>query len=125
MSYPYNAIPTNNPQNLALATPIMILRNPRNPNALDNIYPPGTEWQNTISLNFFKCESSTIAGAVWVMFVPAGAGNLSTLTGNSGGAVSPDGFQNINVVGDTTTITIAGNAGTNTLTASLVGGGVA
>lgn len=49
-------------------------------------------------------------------------GAVQTLTGNSGGAVGPDGSQNINVVGDGTTITIAGNPGTHTLTASVIGG---
>src|SRR6185436_14016907 len=47
-----------------------------------------------------------------------------TLTGNTGGPVGPDGANNINVVGDGTTITIAGNPGTFTLTASVVGTGV-
>lgn len=49
-----------------------------------------------------------------------GGGTILTLTGNSGGAVSPDGFGNINVVGDATTINIAGNPGTSTLTASVL-----
>jgi hypothetical protein len=47
-------------------------------------------------------------------------GEVATLTGNTGGAISPSA-GNINVVGDATTITIAG-AG-STLTASLVGTG--
>lgn len=58
--------------------------------------------------------------ATWVTF---GAGSLQTLTGNSGGAVNPDGAFNINVVGDGTYIDIVGNPGTNTLTASLINGG--
>ena len=45
---------------------------------------------------------------------------VSTLTGNSGGAVSPDGSNNINTVG-TGSITIVGNPGTNTLTTQLTG----
>lgn len=48
---------------------------------------------------------------------------VETLTGNTGGAVGPNGADNINVVGDGTTITIAGNPGTNTLTVSTIGGG--
>ena len=51
------------------------------------------------------------------------AGFVETLTGNSGGAVSPDGSQNINVVGDGTTINVAGNPGTSTLTISTIGSG--
>jgi hypothetical protein len=47
-------------------------------------------------------------------------GTVTTLTGNTGGAISPTA-GNINVVGDGTTITIAGNPGTSTLTASTTG----
>lgn len=66
-----------------------------------------------------------IAGnATWVNFAGAIV-TIETLTGNTGGAVGPDGSNNINVVGDAVGITIAGNPGTHTLTASLVGGGVA
>jgi hypothetical protein len=45
---------------------------------------------------------------------------VSTLTGNSGGAVSPTS-GNINVVGDGTTVTVTGNPGTHTLTISSTG----
>lgn len=46
---------------------------------------------------------------------------VETLTGNTGGAVGPDGSNNINVVGDGTTATVAGNPGTHTLTISTAG----
>jgi hypothetical protein len=49
-----------------------------------------------------------------------GVGNVKFLTGNSGGPVGPDLVGNINVVG-TGDISVAGNAGTNTLTISLSG----
>ena len=52
----------------------------------------------------------------------SGMSNVDTLTGNTGGAVGPDGLNNINVVGDGTTIEVAGDAGTNTLTISAIGG---
>jgi hypothetical protein len=53
-----------------------------------------------------------------------GGGGVLTLTGNSGGAVSPTA-GNINVVGDGTTITVVGNPGTSTLTiSSLVTSGI-
>src|ERR1700676_189959 len=45
---------------------------------------------------------------------------VETLTGNTGGAVGPNGSGNINVVGDGTSITDVGNPGTNTLTFSLI-----
>lgn len=44
-----------------------------------------------------------------------GGGSVDTLTGNSGGAISPDGSNNINIVG-TGAITVSGDAMTNTLT---------
>jgi hypothetical protein len=47
-------------------------------------------------------------------------GTVEELTGNSGGAVGPDGSNNINTVG-TGSITIVGNPGTNTLTSQLTG----
>lgn len=47
---------------------------------------------------------------------------ILTITGNTGGAVGPNGGGNINIVGDGF-ITITGNPGTNTLTVSLANGG--
>lgn len=58
--------------------------------------------------------------ATWVNF---SAGTIISLTGNTGGPVFPTA-GNINVVGDGITITIAGNPGTSTLTASTIGTGV-
>ena len=49
-----------------------------------------------------------------------GGGNLSTLTGNSGGAIGPTA-GNINVMGDGTTITVVGDSVTSTLTISALG----
>jgi hypothetical protein len=48
---------------------------------------------------------------------------VETLTGNSGGAVGPDGSHNINVIGSGT-ISVAGNPGTNTLTITSSGTGL-
>ncbi len=62
------------------------------------------------------------AGKLINGFVPPPPGTfVETLTGNSGGAVGPDGSDNINVVGDGTTIDVTGNPGTNTLTISAIG----
>lgn len=47
---------------------------------------------------------------------------VETLTGNSGGAVGPDGAHNINVVGSGG-VTVTGNPGTNTLTITSSGMG--
>lgn len=46
---------------------------------------------------------------------------VQNLEGNSGGLVPPDGTNTIHVVGDGTTIDVAGNPGTNTLTISAIG----
>lgn len=46
-----------------------------------------------------------------------GGGILETLTGNTGGAVHPLA-NNINVIGDTTSINVSGNPATHTLTVS-------
>ncbi len=47
-------------------------------------------------------------------------GEVLTLTGNSGGAVSPNGSGNMNLVGSGT-VSVTGNPGTNTLTVSVGG----
>ncbi len=54
--------------------------------------------------------------------VPVAPGSfVGTLTGNSGGPVSPDGSGNINIVGDGVIVDVVGNPGTNTLTISVTG----
>ncbi len=50
-------------------------------------------------------------------------GAVVTLTGNSGGAVDPDGSGNINVVGSSGT-TVTGNPATHTLTITVAGSGM-
>lgn len=50
--------------------------------------------------------------------------DIETLTGNSGGAVGPDGAFNINLLG-ADGINVVGNPATNTLTFSLTGGSAA
>ena len=62
-------------------------------------------------------------GATWRQFGGGGSGALDTLTGNSGGAVSPDGAGNIDFTGDNSLgLTITGNPGSNSLTVSTVSG---
>lgn len=51
--------------------------------------------------------------ATWVNF---GGGDLETLTGDTGGPVSPDGADNINLLGTPGVITVTGNPATHTLT---------
>ena len=72
------------------------------------------------AFNLWILVATTANVATWINF-GSGGGTLNTLTGNTGGAVPPTA-GNINVVGDGTTITVAGNPGTSTLTISTIGG---
>lgn len=99
-------------------------RDPDNTTTQDANYPIKKRWINLngpkewILQNFNNSSGQTLPN--WIL-LSNGTASLITLTGNTGGPVSPTG-NNINVVGDGTTITIAGNPGTSTLTASLIGG---
>lgn len=44
-----------------------------------------------------------------------GGGAVDTLTGNTGGAINPDGFGNINVIGNGTNVSVAGGGSTLTI----------
>ena len=46
---------------------------------------------------------------------------VQTITGNSGGAVSPSAGNNISIVGDGTSVNVVGTPGSNTLTISATG----
>ena len=96
----------------------------------------GDLWINTASLSnspptapraedvwMLVSKNKRINNATWINFT--GGNALLTLTGNVGGAVPGDVNQNINTLGDGVGITVTGNPGTNTLTWSLVGGGLA
>jgi len=50
---------------------------------------------------------------------------VETIEGNTGGPITPNGLNNIFIVGDGTTIDVAGNGGTNTLTISVASGIIA
>lgn len=60
------------------------------------------------------------AGIFPPFIIPPGA-VVETIEGNTGGPVSPDGSNNIFVVGDGTTVDVSGSPGTNTLTISSTG----
>jgi hypothetical protein len=81
--------------------------------------PIGQEWINTTTDQYFiYFGNDTNGDAIWIA-VAQGPGDLQTLTGNSGGAISPV-LGNINIVGDTTTgINVVGSG--NTLTISSTG----
>lgn len=94
-----------------------------NPSTSSTNYPIGKRWVNTSTKTEFilaNLESSNgQLSANWIE-LGGGSGSVETLTGNSGGVVPADGSNNINVRGDGSTINIAGNPGTNTLTANLI-----
>ena len=84
----------------------------------------GTIWLNTLSETIWFLVNLDGGVATWVQLSAGGGGTVISLMGNSGGAVMPTS-GNINVLGDGLGIVITGNPGTSTLTASLVGGGIA
>lgn len=103
----------------------------RSPTANDYLnFNVGTLWLhkapniNPTVEDLYILTSKNAGVATWRNFA-SGTTTAETLTGNTGGAVGVDVNDNINVVGDGTGITIAGNQATNTLTASLIGGGIA
>lgn len=94
----------------------------RDPTTLDVNYPLYKDWVNTSNNNLWKLMSFTsTSGTVlanWLQ-LEGSTNELHTLTGDSGGAVSPTA-NNINTLG-TGSITIVGNPGTSTLTTQLTG----
>lgn len=107
--------------------PFILHFDTRDPTVYDVNYPVQKEWLNTTTENLWILKGfTTTAGVVYAAWVDitSGTTNTESLTGNSGGAVFVDGSNNINVIGDTTTINIVGVPGTHTLTAS-TGGSVA
>lgn len=88
----------------------------------DYAYPIGQTWVNSTLNDYFVMVSNPTATTGYWIKLSAGTQGVDLLQGNTGGAVGPDASGIINVVGDGTTITIAGNPGTSTLTASLIGG---
>ena len=89
----------------------------------------GTGQINKAFVSGVRGITTSISNAIPVLIDSAGqlgtAGGgsvITSLTGNSGGAVSATG-GNVNVVGDGTTINVAGSPGTSTLTISAMGGG--
>lgn len=82
-----------------------------------------TIWINTINQSAWIMVDKTATSGTWIKAATVATG-ISTITGDAGGAVGPDGANNINLLtgpGLTTT----GNPGTNTVTITLDGGGQA
>lgn len=94
----------------------------RNPASTDVAYPVGKRWVNTVAGSEYTLTSlSSVGGtlsATWALLGGA-SGDVNTLTGDSGGAVSPTA-GNINVVGSNG-IKTSGSGSTLTITPSASG----
>lgn len=84
----------------------------------------GTLWLNETTQQVYMLTNLAQNVATWTLLAAGPGGDIETVTGNSGGAVGPDGSHNLNLIGDGTTIDIVGNPGTNTLTISAISGGI-
>ena len=89
----------------------------RNPTVDDTSYSPGQPWINTSNGNVYVLTSltSSISGisASWTLLGVASGGALNTLTGGSGGAISPSS-NNITLAGTSNEITTVGSGSTIT-----------
>lgn len=83
----------------------------------------GDLWLNRTSRTIWLLVALNASIATWVE-LGVTPSEVESLTGNSGGPVGPSLSNNINVIGDGTTITISGNPSANTLTASLISGSI-
>lgn len=105
---------TNDPLNylgVKAPTPPDLIRAQRDPLSTDAGFDLGTEWLNESSGTFFKLSSVAAGVATWDPFA-GGAAGVDTLTGDSGGAISP-AAGNITLAGGTN-LTSAGTGSTVT-----------
>ena len=105
----YLGVRAINPPNLQLAT--------RAPTSGDTSFLKGTLWLDTVAGTSYMWPGS----GNWISLGSGMLGAIVTLTGNSGGAISPVG-GNVDIVGGSG-VTVTGTAGT--LTIDLTGGGIA
>lgn len=74
-------------------------------------------WINSVALKPWIMVDKTATSGTWVSMASTGTGIL-TITGDVGGAVGPDGLNNINLLSGGH-LTFTGNPGTNTITLTL------
>jgi len=84
-------------------------------------YFVGTFWfrPSTKDLWFLASKDNNLGD--WVKLTAGGTVGVQTLTGDIGGAVGPDGADNIDILGTAGQVVTTGTPGTNTLTISLDG----
>jgi hypothetical protein len=107
-------------------SPFIEIFQTRDPNGNDFNYQVQQRWWNVTTGNeWVLVKFDSAGGTVQAVWEPiSGAGLVEFLVGNTGGPVGPNAAHEINVIGDGTTVTTAGNPATNTLTIS-TGGTVA
>jgi len=91
----------------------------RAPTTNDKNYPVGQQWIDQSSDQSYALSRVTSGFAVWILEGP-GASDVDTLTGNSGGAISPTA-GNINILGGDG-LTVAGSGNTLTINRDAAGG---
>lgn len=106
--------------------PTNIFSRSRNPTTSDSQnYSLGDIWINKNNNSSFMLVSlagnDTNHGVLIAIWLTITRPIIASLTGNTGARVFPDVADNINLLGDVSTMSIAGNTGTNTLTLSAVG----
>lgn len=80
----------------------------RDPTSADKAYVPGTLWLNKVTPATFMWS-----GTAWVSLGSGTVGGINTLTGSSGGAITPVS-SNISLLGTTNQINTVGTPGTIT-----------
>lgn len=95
------------------------------PTTADYQYPLGQLWMDTATSTAYILVAISGTTATWDPFGGPTAGDISFLTGDSGGAVTGNSSGNVNIVGASGQIVVTGSPSTNTLTLSLSGGGEA
>jgi fibronectin-binding autotransporter adhesin len=90
------------------------------PSSSNNEFSVPTVWVDTAHSDAYMLVSKPLGIANWLNLGTGGPVSSITITGNSGGSVSPDVGGNFNFLGSGN-ITIVGTPLTNTLTASLTG----
>lgn len=99
--------------NIRLSPPPIVAQ--RAPTTSDTGFEPGQPWIDQAGNASYVFIEAGSGGASWAQSSSA-SGSVTTLTGNSGGALSPSG-GNINIVGASGT-TVAGAGSTLTITAT-------
>jgi hypothetical protein len=94
----------------------------RDPTEYDIQYQIQQKWLNTTDNTLWVLKNfSSIGGSITADWIEIGGlmKYIAELTGNTGGPVGPAPITgNVNILGDGTTVTVAGNPATNTLTIS-------